>query len=101
MQESFSYTDFNLFRVLGFLTFVNTIVRQIISRIQPFKLFRHIINNSIILGVCIIQAVHSVYNWRQIIQNMVVDDEEEIEVKGIQILGDKKDYKVLPWLTIS
>lgn len=97
MQESFSYSDFNIFRILGFLSFANSLLRQIIFSIQPFKFFKLIINNIIVLSVCMIQAIYSVYNWRQIIQGISI---EAIEVEEAKLLRED-DFRLSPWLTIS
>ena len=97
MQESFSYSDFNIFRALGFLAFVNTLLRQIISSIQPHKISKLIINNGIILSVYSIQTIYSVYNWREVVQGLSI---EAIEVEEEKALRDD-NYRVLPWLTIS
>lgn len=97
MQESFSYSDFNVFRALGFLAFVNTLTRQIISSIRPYRMSKLIINNAIIIAVYSIRTIYSVYNWREVVQGLSI---EAIEVEEEKLLRDD-DYRILPWLTIS
>ena len=75
MQESFSYSDFNIFRILGFFAFLNTSIRQLISIVKPLKLVKIIINNSILLVVHVVNGVYTVYNWRMIVQRLVIEEE--------------------------
>ena len=75
LQESFSYSDFNIFRILGFFAFLNTSIRQLISIVKPLKLVKIIINNSILLVVHVVNGVYAVYNWRMIVQRLVIEEE--------------------------
>lgn len=95
-QESLSFTDFNVFRILGFFAFLNTFVRRIFAAVKPYELFKLIVNNALMISVCVVNAVYSVYNWRQIVQEMVMDD-EIVEKKVVF----EKGYRGIPCLTIS
>ena len=75
MQESFSYSDFNIFRILGFFAFLNTSIRQLVSIVKPLRLIKIIINNSILLVVHVVNGVYTLYNWRQIVQRLVIEEE--------------------------
>jgi hypothetical protein len=97
-QESLSFTNFNVFRVLSFFTFLNTFVRRIFAAVKPYELIKVIVNNALVLSIFVVNAVYSIYNWRQIVQEMVMDDEVEVVEKKVVY---EKGYRGIPCLTIS
>lgn len=98
VQESLSFTNFNVFRVLSFFTFLNTFVRRIFAAVKPYELFNLIVNNALVLSISIVNTVYSIYNWRQIVQEMVMDDEVEVVEKKVVY---EKGYRGIPCLAIS
>lgn len=95
IRESFSFNDFNIFRILGFLSFLTTFVRRLISIVKPFIMLKLIINNSIVLAVNMVNAVYSMYNWREIVQGMIIEGEDEGEISS------KNNVASLPRIIIT
>lgn len=53
------------------------------------------INNSIVLAVNMVNAVYSIYNWREIVQGMIIEGEDEGEISS------KNNVASLPRIIIT
>ena len=95
IRESFSFTDFNIFRILGFFSFLTTFVRRLISIVKPYQMLKLIINNSIVLAVNMVNAVYCMYNWREIVQGMIIEGEDDSEISS------KNNITSLPRIIIT
>ena len=111
MQESFSYSDFNLFRILGFFFTLNGVIRKVVKNVRPYRMMKKTANNVIVIGSVIVQAMYTLHNWREIVQGMSLDvsikavgndgDEFSEEDEGERKEAIVESYRSLPWLTIS